>query len=1293
MDFYQIKEAEDKGKKGALTVFPDFRVTRSKDLMVRAKSFYAIWDEKTGIWSQDEFDVQRLVDEEICAHEVQTQAFEVNRKLLGNFSSNSWLQFRNYMGHLSDSYKQLDESLTFSNTEVKKEDYVSRRLEYPLEEGSFTAYDELVSVLYAPEERAKLEWAIGAIVAGDAKDIQKFIVLYGAGGTGKSTILNIILWLFNGYTAVFEAKALAGSNNLFSTEAFRHNPLVAIQHDGDLSKIEDNTKLNSIISHEDLLINEKNKPSYMMAINAFLFMGTNKPVHITDAKSGIIRRLIDVHPTGEKVPPRKYQALMSQIKFELGAIAWHCLQTYREMGKDYYSSYRPVEMMLQTDVFYNFIEAYYDVFSGQNGTTLQQSYKLYKEFVEETNVPYKLAQYKFREELRNYFEEYIDRHEMPDGTRVRSYFKGFKADRFKSQTVKTEMAFSLVLDSDESLFDREFSTQPAQYSKADGTPKLFWTNNPREGKGGKEYIPADSQVVSTTLADLDTKREHFVRVPLNHIVIDFDLTDDDGNKSAEKNLEAASQWPATYAEFSKSGAGIHLHYLYEGDVLELRRLYEPGIEIKVYTGDSTLRRRLTKCNNVPIAKINSGLPLKEKKVINQEAIKSEKGLRDLLTRNLRKEIHPGTKPSIDFIHHILHEAYNTEGFTYDVSDMRPKLMAFANNSTHQALTCLKIVMDMKLASETTGDSHQNDPDPEKAKLTFFDCEVFPNLFIICWKIEGSDEVVRMINPTSQAVEELFKMLLVGYNCRKYDNHIMYAASLGYSNIQLYQLSKRLIENEKNAYFGAAYNISFTDIYDYLSEKKSLKKWEIELGLRHVENQYDWDKPVPEDKWEEVADYCANDVRGTEGVYNARKGDFVARQILAELSGLSMNASTQQHSAKILFGEDRKPQEKFIYTDLAETFPGYTHEFNPETKKMESSYLGENPSEGGFVFAKPGIYHNVCVFDVASMHPTSIEMLNLFGEYTKKFSELKAARIAIKHKDYDAARAMLGGALAKYLVDDKDAKALSDALKIVINIVYGLTSASFDNAFRDPRNIDNIVAKRGALFMIELKNAVLEGGFDVIHIKTDSIKVPNATAELRDFIVEFGKRYGYDFEHETTYEKIALVNDAVYIAYAAAGDKVEGNVFNSGMLRAPTDEAAHWEAKGAEFAHPYVYKTLFTHDQIKFDDLGETKSVQKGAIYLDHEGDETAMAFMEDKRQFIGKVGRFVPVTEGGGTALRVDGGKEYAVAGTKGYRWLEAELVEKLNKKDLIDYSYYQKKVDSAADSIREYGDFEAFVS
>ena len=162
MDFYRIKARVGKG--GVVDVFPDFKVTRSKDLMVRSRGFYAIWDEERGLWSTDEYDVQRLVDNELDEYAKNAEG-NVDCKYMSDFSSNSWMMFRRYLANLSDSSHQLDENLTFSNTEVKKGDYVSRRLSYPLAHGDISAYDELVGTLYEPQERAKLEWAIGAIVA------------------------------------------------------------------------------------------------------------------------------------------------------------------------------------------------------------------------------------------------------------------------------------------------------------------------------------------------------------------------------------------------------------------------------------------------------------------------------------------------------------------------------------------------------------------------------------------------------------------------------------------------------------------------------------------------------------------------------------------------------------------------------------------------------------------------------------------------------------------------------------------------------------------------------------------------------------------------------------------------------------------------------------------------------------------------------------------------------------------------------------------------------------------------
>lgn len=1251
MDFYQIKERST--KKGVIELYPDFKVTRTKDLMVRGKSFYAIWDDERSMWSTDEYDVQRLVDLDLMRYREKMDTDEaVIVKRMADFSSKSWVEFRNYMNHISDNAHQLDEKLTFLNTDVKKSDYVSKRLDYNFEEGDYSAYDEIIGTLYEPDERAKLEWAIGSIIAGDAKYIQKFIVLYGEAGAGKSTILNIIQKLFQGYYTTFEAKALTSSNNAFSTEVFKSNPLVAIQHDGDLSKIEDNTKLNSIVSHEEMTMNEKYKPSYMARVNCFLFMATNKPVRITDAKSGIIRRLIDVRPSGKKISPKRYHALMSRVDFELGAIAYHCWQVYLKMGRDYYENYRPVEMILQTDVFYNFVEANYSIFREQDGVSLKAAYEMYKQYCDESLVEYKLPRHKFREELKNYFREFKDVARIDD-KQVRSYYKGFIFSKFTSSEGEEpeEKPFSLVLDSEDSIFDKECADSLAQYASDDEIPMRKWAD------------------VSTTLSDIDTRKLHYVKVPQNHIVIDFDLKDESGEKSLEKNLEAASKWPPTYAEYSKSGKGVHLHYIYGGDVSQLSRVYDDNIEVKVFLGKSSLRRKLTKCNNIPISMINSGLPLKGgKSMINQEAFKSEKALRNHIRRCLNKEHHGATKPEIDFILKSLEDAYNS-GLSYDVTDLRPAILAFANNSTHQAQYCIKAVSRMPFTSKdiVVVIDPVFDSDWQSDEIIFFDVEVFPNLFVVVWKAANKDPV-KMINPTPLEIEELLKFKLVGFNNRRYDNHILYARILGYDNQRLYTLSQKIINGSRNALFGQAYNLSYADVYDFSSKKQSLKKFEIELGIHHQELGLKWDEEVEEALWPVVADYCVNDVVATEAVFNARKQDFVAREVLADLSGLSVNDTTQMHTAKIIFGEDRHPQDKFVYTDLSEMFPGYTFD------NGHSSYLGEDPGEGGYVYAEPGMYGNVALLDIASMHPNSLINLNLFGPYTDNFKQLLDARIAIKHKDYNSAKSMLGGILTKYLGSDEDADALQYALKIVINSVYGLTSAKFDNKFKDPRNIDNIVAKRGALFMINLKNEVQKKGYTVAHIKTDSIKIPDATDQIIQFVIDYGKKYGYSFEHEATYDKMCLVNDAVYIARFKGGN-----------------HDGEWTATGAQFAQPYVFKTLFSKEAIEFKDMCETKTVST-ALYLDMNEN---LGEDEHDYHFVGKAGQFCPILpgKGGGILLREKDGKYNAATGTKGYRWLESEMVEVLNKVDDIDKSYYQTLVDNAVRDISKYGDFEWFVA
>lgn len=1259
MDFYEITERPGKGENDPSTLYPDFIVKRSKDLMTRAKEFYSIWDEEAGLWSTDEFDVQRIVDSEIDAYrdELKAAGKAVTSKHMRRSSSGIWKNFRQFMRDVPESFHQLDKGLTFANTKVKKSDYVSKRLPYSLEEGNYQAWDEIVGTLYDPEERAKIEWVIGAIVSGDSTSIEKFLYFYGTQGAGKSTIIKIIQWMFPGYYTTFNAKALTSQNNAFALEAFRTNPLIAIEHDGDLSRIDDNSKFNALVSHEEMEMNEKNKSSYTAQFQAFPIIASNKPLKITDAKSGVIRRAIDVEPSGRRFSPKDYNTLMEQVRFELGAIAFHCLSRYREMGKNYYSAYVPLNMMLKTDPFYNFIEDSYELFKEQGGTTLKQAYAVYKTWFAEQGMEHQMPQHRFREELSNYFQKFDERIVI-DGVIVRSWYSDFNTERFKV-TVKETAVLPLVMDQQTSIFDELMAEQPAQYATAQETPKKKWSE------------------VGTTLADLDTNKLHYLQVPENHIVIDFDLKGSDGQKSAELNLEAASKWPSTYSEYSKGGGGIHLHYDYAGDISELSRVFAEGIEIKVFTGDSSLRRKLSYCNSVPVLTINSGLPLKEKKMISSETVKSEKALRELVHRNLRKEIHPGTKPSVDFIKHILDEAYEA-GLPYDLSDMQTKLMVFANGSSNQPLVALKVVQQMKLQGKPEAiekvnkdiDVKQDTLELDDKRNVFFDVEVSPNLLMICWKYQGSDQTVTMINPSAFEVEQLFKLRLIGFNNRKYDNHILYAASMGFTNEQIYKLSKKIIDKGQNAFFGAAYNLSYADVHDYLSKKQGLKKWQIEMGIMHKELGLNWDEPWPEERWAEVAEYCINDVISLEELFVAEEQDFVARQILADLSGLSVNDTTNSHSARIIFGDERNPQKDHIYTHLDEMFPGYKFE------KGKSTYRGEDVGEGGYVHAEPGMYEDVALLDVASMHPSSIILLELFGkEFTDRFKAMVDARVAIKRKQYDKARKMLGGALAAYLTDESSAKKLSYALKIVINMVYGLTSAKFPNPFKDPRNVDNIVAKRGALFMIDLREAVREKGFIAAHIKTDSIKIPNATPEIIKFVFEFGAKYGYEFEHEATYEKFALVNDAVYIAkYGWAADE---------------EKIGTWDATGAQFQHPYVFKTLFSKEPLVFADYCETKSVNT-ALYLDFRVNEDTPMVMEDKElHFVGKVGSFTPVTRGGAHLYREKEGRLYFATGATGYDWLESITVKELHLEEDIDMGYFNKLVDKAIANLSQYGDVE----
>lgn len=1336
LDF--VKVSTRVSRNGVVDIYPKFVVRPgTKDLMIRGRDFYAVWNEDTKMWSTNEYDVIRQIDTYLSdyAEKYGDEMAVLHPLYMWDADSGSIDRWHKYcQKQMRDNFHALDEKIIFANTETTKEDYASKRLSYSLYEGDISAYKELMEVLYDEKERQKIEWSIGAIFTGASKHIQKFLVFYGEAGSGKSTVLNIIQALFDGYYSVFDSRELGSSNNSFALESFKNNPLVSIQHDGDLSRLEDNTKLNSIVSHETMEVNEKFKSKYTARFNTFIYMGTNRPVRITEAKSGLLRRLIDVSPSGRKIPKHRYDELVAEINFELGAIANHCIEVFRSLGPSYYDKYVPISMMSATNDFYDFVETNYDDFKAAGYVTLTEAWRRYREYCEFANVPHKQSYRSVRTELKNYFREFKTQ-TVIDGKHIRNVYLDFITSKFFFEPLSDEAVDILSIDdpvdgwlhfdSYRSALNEIGQKFPAQYATQDEIPMYKWAN------------------VKTTLIDIDTRELHYVKLPENHIVVDFDLKNEKGEKDYEKNLEAASKWPPTYAELSKSGAGIHLHYIYNGDVSKLSHIYDDNIEIKTFTGNSSLRRKLTSCNDLSIRSIGSGLPLKGAKLINWDGLKNEKRLRRMIVNNLNKKYHAYTKPSVCYIYDLLEKAYE-EGFPYDVRDMAEDITLFAAESHNQAPACLEMVTRMKLVSaekESQPLGHYADD-----RLVFFDCEVFPNLLLINWKYEGSSTVVRMINPTPAEVEELCKMKLVGFNNLEYDNYILWARMGGATNLQIFDLSQRIIvHRDKNAKNKEAKKLSYTDVLDFLSSKNkmSLKKWQIKLGIHHLELGIPWDQPVPESRWVEVSEYCDNDVISTEAVFNACRGDYDARCALVTLANIfapnsysTPNDTTNTLTARIIFGDDQNPQKEFVYTDLSKEFLGYIPcHLSPDGK---SHYKGELPGEGGYVYAEPGMYTNVVVFDVRSMHPNDAIQLNIFGpRYTKRFADLVELRACIKHKDISKAKEIFNAPeLDRYLDDPSTYGAVSDALKTAINSVYGQTKAKYKNKFVDERNKDNIIAKRGALFMIDLKLEVQKRGYSVVHIKTDSIKIPNPDRDILQFVYDFGQKYGLTFEIEEEYEKFCLVNRAVYIAKQVEphwGITPGGKVY---WKEDREDKPGFWTPTGAQFAQPYVFKTLFSKEPIAFEDKCVTVAVtSRDALYLDFnenlkdvsEIEEAKKLFASNKNKytkreqalmdkyltysiedlermiseghsykFVGKVGQFCPMNPGSnaGLLMAIDKTGQYsAPGGTKGYRFMESEYVREHGLENYISNEYFKDLADAAIDSINKFGDFEWFSS
>lgn len=1380
-DFYKVTTEGpfDKRSQFDYKVDVDFNYVYNDDLIVRGGAFAYYWDGEQ--WSKDLRDIVLNIDGNIMAavNEVKNEnpGSTIKYGLAENSNSGIVTKFQKYCQALQSKDVAFNTKIFFDNQTPTRDDYSTIQLNYHPQQGKCNSFDTLAGTLYAPEELDKILWAIGALLTGNMPKIQKFLFLYGAAGTGKGTMLDIISKIFQDYRADIDLEKLT-SGNQFGTSQIVDVPLL-VDSDSKIDKIKKDTDLLKLVSHEPVMVRKLYQDGYSVSFQGLLITASNACYDAKNVNSGIHRRALVVHPSGNVVSKDDYNRLMNDINYEIPYIAQKAIDRYNELGEDYYDNYRDEDMVMYSDKFHACVRENLPLFTDKDGITLNQAASIYKAYIEELGWEEKGIKAKVKERLHDYYRDY-HQYKMIDGVRLTRYYSGFKYEKFPflnggskpKNLVECKKNVWLNLAEQPSLFDKEAADYPAQLANENGTPKYKW------------------DTVTTTLKDIDTSELHYVKVPQNHIVLDFDMKNEKGEKDLSLNIKEALNYPQTYAEVSKSGGGVHLHYWYDGDVTKLKNLIKEDVEIKVYTGKSSLRRKLIKCNDLPIAHIATGLPLKEKEVIMYKDIEdihwTEKKLRTFIENCIDKVHHSATKPEIDFIYTVLEQAKDT-GVKYNLNDMLDPLTKFAMHSTNNSDYCLGIVNKLTLSTYQTEEEVGNGNDVVDDKnIVFFDIEVFSNLFLVCWKkngfeipswvyddlmegidrqgdIQSSDPIKSnwykehnnkdygiWANPTVNQLEYLLQFPLVGFNNRKYDNHILYNASLGATPMELYMQSQNIINHTGDGGMKpAAYNLSYADLYEFMDIKQSLKKWEIALGLTHDEFEFPWDQPLALSNWARCAMYCMHDVDATDKVFNDKhvgQPAWMARKVMCELTEMSPNTKTQTLAEKFLFGDDQRPQDNFVWYDLAKEFPGYT--FDPN-RKPASDYHGKDPSEGGYVSSKPGVYgvsvkdYNagniidpvtgrcklVTYIDVASLHPHSLIAINYFGKYTPKFQALVKCRMYIKHGELDKAASAfddidpaLSKKLSRFLNDPSLVKGLAHAMKIIINIVYGMTSAKYDNKFRDPRNVDNIIAKRGALFMMMLEEELNARGCNVVHVKTDSMKITNYLQEDIQYAMDRANEFGYTFELECIFDRLALTNKSTNIGH------IEGK---------PEYDAHAWEAVGAQYAEPFVFKKLFSHEELIEEDFMTLKSstspiylgdrfIGKNAyVYASLTGEELCAIREENIAQSIQTkvqkpIEKYLPKRDYEGLPLaeqeanrvakiskeliargfnispeRVQNiidnnfpetkvSKRSALAGTKDWVW---RLSTEYKGKDDINMGYYGKLIDDAVGDIYKVGD------
>lgn len=220
----------------------------------------------------------------------------------------------------------------------------------------------LTSSLEMPKPVIELTRQQKIIIRALLEHKDSLFIICGAGGSGKSTFLNLIRQIFNNDYVDLSLDQLSNPFELATGVTHRLISSTEINTDNL-----DNGKLKQLVSHETITVNHKHREPYQVQTQSQLIFVCNKPPRMDLSDTGLLRRIIYYGMEQVIAKPDPTIATRKFEFYELAVIVAECL-------KEDMTNW---EKLFERDTHY-YLSKYHSVFRANTNW-----YPQYKEYCKE----------------------------------------------------------------------------------------------------------------------------------------------------------------------------------------------------------------------------------------------------------------------------------------------------------------------------------------------------------------------------------------------------------------------------------------------------------------------------------------------------------------------------------------------------------------------------------------------------------------------------------------------------------------------------------------------------------------------------------------------------------------------------------------------------------------------------------------------------------------------------------------------------------------------------------------------